>query len=260
MKAQLLSSTGVAMLLLLAQPPGVQAKTIVAAIYGSYDAECGVNINCTLGTGLTLVNVLTDPTQNYGQNDTPSLFIANPTAYPFTGVTLTATGYQGINTGLTQTISIPNVAPGTIVDVTWSKGYAYDAPGTFFNYDYDDSYFTTTFNPACAPEGYGYCSKVGNFDLSLAAMWNGKAIASDFSPTFGQDGSNQQGAFVGWEGVDPNGYSESIYDNHSGSTPGVLAYIYTGTGKQKVPEPATLTLLGAGLGALGLARRRRKSR
>jgi hypothetical protein len=260
MRLRLLATTSTAALLYMVPP--AQAGTIVASIYGSYDAECGININCTLGTGLSLVNTTTNPSLNYGEYDTPSLFITNPTAYAFTGVTLTATGYQGINNGKVETISLPTIAPGEILDVTWSNGYAYTNAGDLFNYDYDDSYFQTTSNPACAPEGYTFCAKVGNFDVKFAATWNGQAIASDFSPDNTQDGGNQQGTFVGWEGVDPNGYAESIYDNHSGSTPGVLAYIYLGTtGVQTstVPEPGALSLLGASLGALALTRRRRKS-
>ena len=256
---KLLATTSAVALLYL---PQAQAGTVVASIYGSYDAECGINISCTLGSGLTLVNALTNPSLNYGEYDTPSLFIENPTSYAFTGVSLKGTGYQGINNGKTQTISLPNIAPGTILDVTWSNGYAYTNAGNLFNYDYDDLYFETSANPACVPEGYGFCSKVGNFDLAFTATWNGQTITSDFSPTYGLPGyGNQQGTFVGFEGVDPNGYSELIYDNHSGSTPGVLAYIYLGTkgGQTTVPEPATLSLFGAGLGALALTRRRRKS-
>ena len=48
MKAQLLTTTGAAALLLLAQASGAQAgKTIVGEIFGAYDAQCGTNIDCT---------------------------------------------------------------------------------------------------------------------------------------------------------------------------------------------------------------------
>ena len=259
MKTKLLTTSSALALLGLASMSQAQAgKTIVASIYGIYDAQCGSNVDCTLGTGLTLVNELTNPSVNYGQYDTPSLFITNPTALPFTNVSLTATGYQGLNNGKMQTITLPDIAPGTIVDLTWSDGYAYTNAGSLFNYDYDNSYFQTTSNPACAAQGYSFCAHVGNFDLSFTATWNGTTISSNFSPDNTQDGGNQQGAFVGWEGVDPNGLGETGYDNHSGTESGVLAYIYTGTGNQVVPEPAGLTLLGAGLGALALTRRRRK--
>ena len=261
-KRFLVTTSAVALLCHLSQ---AHAGTIVASIYGSYDAECGSNIDCTLGTHLTAVQVGTSGSASpiYGTYDTPSLFITNPTAYAFTGVTLKGTGYQGINNGNTQTINLPNINPGTILQVVWDDGYAYDVPHTLFNYDYDDSYSQTSSNSACAPEGYGFCAQVGNFDNVFSATWNGQTITSDFSPTYGLAGyGNQQGTFVGWEGVDPNGWAESIYDNHSGSTPGVLAYIYLGTnGTQNtnVPEPVTLSLFGAGLGALTLARRRRKA-
>ena len=79
-------------------------------------------------------------------------------------------------------------------------------------------------NLACLPSvGLAFCAKVGNFDLKLTGMLNGGPISSSFSPDNTQDGGNQQGTFVGWEGVSPGGYSESMYDNHSGTTPGVLA-------------------------------------
>jgi hypothetical protein len=72
---------------------------------------------------------------------------------------------------------------------------------------------------------------------------------------------NQAGAFVGWEGLNPQGLSETTYDNHSGTEEGVLAYIFTGTKGSNTPEPATwaMMLTGfAGLGALGTTRWRRK--
>ena len=48
MKAQLFATTAAAAVLLLAQASGAQAgKTIVGDIYGSYDAQCGSNIDCT---------------------------------------------------------------------------------------------------------------------------------------------------------------------------------------------------------------------
>jgi hypothetical protein len=41
--------------------------------------------------------------------DTPSLYIVNTGSHSLTGLSLTATGYQGLNNGISQAISIPNV-------------------------------------------------------------------------------------------------------------------------------------------------------
>lgn len=261
MKATLLATTAAAALLLLGS--GAQAGTVkVGSIYGAYDAQCGSNIDCSLGTDLPVTVIGTDGSSppSYGQYDTPSLFFVNQGTKPFTDLTVTATGYQGLSNGISQTISIPDVAPGTILDLVWARGYA-TPPGNLFAYDYDDEYGQTTSSTHCDPQGQGDCAVVGNFDIHVAGLLNGNPIASDFSPDNTQDGGNQQGTFVGWEGVDPQGFSESIYDDHSGTTPGVLAYIFTGTtgSNHPVPEPATLSLLAAGLGALAVSRRRRKS-
>jgi hypothetical protein len=254
MKAQLFATTAAAAVLLLAQASGAQAgKTIVGDIYGSYDAQCGSNIDCTFGTtGLTFA------TNGGTQYDTPSLFIVNKGNLAFTNLSIAMTGYQANNNGLTGSFGPITVAAHSIYDITWNGALT---PGNLFAYDYDDEYGKTTTSPACQAQGSGLCAHVGNFDVKLTGTLNGNSISSDFSPDNTQGGGNQQGAFVGWEGLDPNGFSESTYDNHSGSQPGILAYIYTGTtGKQSAPEPATLSLVGAGLGALGLARRRRKSK
>jgi hypothetical protein len=87
---------------------------------------------------------------------------------------------------------------------------------------------------------------VGNFEVTFTAMWDGKPIYSQFSPT-----NNVTGGFVGWEGIDQNGWSETTYDNHTGTTAGVLANIYVGT--PTTPEPSTWAMMLLGFAGLGYA-------
>ncbi len=145
-------------------------------------------------------------------------------------------------------------------------------------YDYDDdfaSFFPDWLGwlyPNCNAPGdtdsAGHCvdgggaawyAQTGNFSVTFTAevsggAYNGQAVYSVFSPT-----TNATGGFVGWEGVDQAGYSENpLYDDHTGSLTGTLAYINLGT--VPTPEPnhiPVLSIMFAGLGLAGFALRRK---
>jgi hypothetical protein len=96
----------------------------------------------------------------------------------------------------------------------------------------------------------------------MTAMWDGQPIFAQFSPDNTQFGGNGNvaGTFVGWEGLDPTGLSETTFDNHSGEEAGVLADILVGTPPTGVPEPSTWAMMLVGFAGLGFAAfRTRKS-
>lgn len=224
-----LVTVGLAALALLAGPRLAEAvPTPIATISGAYDG-------C--------------------EYDTPCLQFHNTTTFDFTDAQMVLKGYGAgtLNNGISQTVALPDVTANTDTNVVWSTS---GGAGDLFAYDYDDTYGyhgPCPFSGAISP---GLCSQVGNFSVTFTAMWNGQPIYSVFSPT-----TNASGGFVGWEGIDPAGWSENpLYDVHTGSLTGILAYIYEGTPPTGVPEPGVTGMFGLGLLVVGLfagLRRRR---
>jgi len=187
--------------------------------------------------------------------DTAELIFNNSTGYDFTGAQMVLTPYQpgtdDYNTPA-QTVALGTMSAGVNTNVIWGNA------GPFFSNDFDDQWGNNLAgNPACV-QPYPFCTLVGNFKVTFTALWanpayNGGAgveISSVFSPT-----TNATGGFVGWEGLDPSGLAETVYDAHNGSITGTLAYIDVGPPNNGVPEPTGWALMLLGLGGVGYAAR-----
>jgi hypothetical protein len=207
-----------------------------------------------------------------GVSDTPSLIFNNTTGGTLTNSTMVLTGYQADNLGVTTTVNLGTLGAGS-TQFFWGSLPGANSSTTPFNltaYDYDDEFVGTSYvipstncGGTCAPGGGPqWYADTGNFSVTFTATvsggtYNGAAVFSVFSPT-----TNATGGFVGWEGLDPNGYSESpLYDVHTGVVTGDLANIDLGVPPPPVPEPGTLPLFGtflASLAIFGAIQRRHK--
>lgn len=186
--------------------------------------------------------------------DTAALTFHNTSGGTLTNAKMSLLGYQPgtLNVGKTATVSLGSLATGD-TNYIWLGP---TTPGNLTAYDYDDEWGNTPSgytNPGCVVGG-GLCSLVGNFSVVFTAtisggVFNGAPVFSVFSPT-----SNFTGGFVGWEGLDPTGLSETIYDQHQGSITGTLAVINIGL-PPGVPEPGLWAMMLTGFGAMGAALR-----
>ena len=237
-------------------------------------AALGLGVACTLA--VTPANATTVATisgcYDCGVFDTPSLIFNNTTGGTLTNTTVTLQGYDGQNNGIIQSFSLGTLGGGSS-QFFWGSlpGVSGSTtPGNLTAYDYDDEYIGTSAiindptcgGGGCAPGGGPqWYADVGNFQVTFTAvvsggLYDGQSVFSVFSP-----GSNATGGGVGWEGLDPNGFSESpLYDVHTGVVTGDLANIDLGLPPTGVPEPATIAILGIGLaGLVGLRRRANKT-
>jgi hypothetical protein len=220
------AASAAAVSFMLAQP----AHAVVATISGSYDLLF---------------------------YDTIGLTFHNTSGGTLTNSKMVLHGYQGLNAGTTQTVNLGDLGAGD-TNFVWGflpggAGCCGVAQGDLTSYDYDDSWGNTPAgytNPDCVIVA-GLCSQVGNFSITYTAKVSGGAfdglnVFSVFSPA-----SNFTGSFVGFEGLTPDGVSESIYDQHQGSITGTLAVIDVGVPKGTVPEPSVWAMLIAGFAGMG---------
>jgi hypothetical protein len=190
--------------------------------------------------------------------DTPELLFSNTSGGSFVNVQMVLHGYQPgtLNFGVTQTVALPDM--GSTADVIWGSipgAPSGTTPGNLTAYDYDDEWGNTPpgyTNPNCTVSST-LCSLVGNFSVTFTATISGGAFNGDpvfavFSPT-----TNFTGGFVGWEGLDQTGLSETSFDEHSGTFSGTMAIIQIGTPPPGVPEPSTWAMMMFGFAGLGFA-------
>jgi hypothetical protein len=190
--------------------------------------------------------------------DTQELDFFNTSGGMLIGAQMVLHGYQGLNKGVTQTVALPNFGAGQ-TDIVWGSipgAPSGTVPKNLTALDYDDEWGNTPpgfTNPGCTG-GMTFCSLVGNFDVTFTAKISGGPL--DGQPVFAvfSPNKNVSGNFVGFEGLDPTGLSETAFDAHSGTFPGTTAIIQIGT-PPAVPEPATWAMLVLGVGALGAAMR-----
>jgi PEP-CTERM motif len=192
--------------------------------------------------------------------DTPALTFHNTSGGVLANASMILQGYQPgtLNFGALETINLGTLGLGDTNAIWGFLPGGTSGPGSLSAYDYDDSWGNTPSgytNPNCVVGG-SLCSLVGNFRVIFNATvvggaFNGDAVTSVFSPT-----SNYTGGFVGWEGLDPTGLSETIYDQHQGSITGTLAVITLGT--SGVPEPSTWAMMLVGFAGLGFTAFRTK--
>jgi hypothetical protein len=190
--------------------------------------------------------------------DTPELIFNNTTPYAFTNAQMVLTPYQAGTLDYStaaQTVNLGTMNGGANTTVIWGNA------GPFFATDWDDTWGNSAAPNAACVQPYPYCALAGNFKVTFTATWANPAynsgagvlISSVFSPT-----NNATGSFVGWEGLDPNGLSETVYDAHTGAITGHLADIVIGPPVETTPLPAALPLFASGLGVMGFLTRRRK--
>jgi hypothetical protein len=190
--------------------------------------------------------------------DTPALTIHNTSGGTLDNASIFLQGYQGLNNGKSLLINLGNLAPGDTNEI-WGFLPGHMTAGTvgpagnLASWDYDDSWGNTPAgytNPNCTV-GAALCSLVGNFKVTFNATvsggtFNGDGVSSVFSPT-----TNFTGGFVGWEGLDPTGLSETTFDAHTGSITGTLAEINLGSAP--IPEQSTWAMMLLGFAGLGYA-------
>ena len=208
--------------------------------------------------------------------DTPALQIQNTSGGTMTNVSMTLYGYQGVNNGLSQTLSLGTVADGSTSTYIWGglpggAGCCGVTPHDLTSYDYDDEYTGTIYQIPTTDCGYPdvgcvsgggpvWYAQPGNFQVTISAIisggvYDGQHVFSQFTPA-----NNATGGFVGWEGLNPAGFSESPYDIHSGGFTNDLADIYLGDAPPPgVPEPSIWALMIGGVAMTGAALRRRRT-